>query len=151
RLPTNCNDSQVSQKMIACGHENTPFGEPLCIHIRNCRTPWFKSVKWLIGDGLKAEILCIPCADDRENGLPVNVDPVCEECYEYLTDEILDLVECRGKPGILTRPEVFNYTLKNSALPKEIGTVLDIAPINQETRSVWLMLAEGDAIIRWDA
>src|SRR5215470_16452554 len=142
--------------MIACGHESTPSGEPLCIHIRNCRTPlfkipWFKSVKWLIGDDLKAEILCVPCADDRENGLPVNVEPVCEECYEYLTGEIVDLVECRGKPGILTRPEVFNYTLKNSALPKEIGTVVDIAPINQETRSVWLMLAEGDAIIRWDA
>jgi hypothetical protein len=137
--------------MIACGHENIPFGEPLCIHIRNCRTPWIKSVKWFIGDGLKTEIVCVPCADDRGNGLPVNVEPVCEECYEYLTDEIVDMVECRGKPGILIRPEIFNSTLKNSALPKEIGTVVDIAPINQERRSVWLMLAESGAIIRWDA
>jgi len=137
--------------MIACGHENTPFGEPLCTHIRNCRTPWIESVKWLIGDGLKLEIVCVPCADDRENGRPVAVEPVCEDCYQYLTDEIVELVGCRGKPGILIRPEIFNSALKNSPLPKRIGTVVDIAPINQERRSVWLMLAESGAIIRWDA
>ena len=83
--------------MIACGHENTPFGEPLCTHIRNCRTPRIESVKWLIGDGLKMEIVCVPCADDRENGRSVDAEPVCEECYQYLTDEIVDLVGCRGK------------------------------------------------------
>lgn len=137
--------------MIACGHEKTPFGEPLCTHIRNCRSPWLKSIKWLIGDGLKTEIVCVPCADGRENGLPVDVEPVCEECYQYLADEIMDMVGCRGKPGILIRPEIFNSTLKNSALPKQIGTVVDIAPINQEMWSVWLMLVESGAIIRWDA
>jgi hypothetical protein len=125
--------------MIACGHENTPFGEPLCTHIRNCRTPWIESVKWLIGDDLKMEIVCVPCANDRENGQPVDVEQVCEECYQYLTDEIVDLVGCRGKPGILIRQEIFNDTLKNNALPKQIGTVVDIAPINQERQSVWLM------------
>ena len=51
--------------MIACGHERAPLGEPFCTHIRNCGTPrfkipWFESVKWLIGDALKAEILCVP-------------------------------------------------------------------------------------------
>jgi len=137
--------------MIACGHEKAPFGPPLCTHIRNCRTPWIKSVKWLIGDGLKLEIVCVPCADDRENGRPVDVEPVCEDCYQYLTDEIVELVGCRGRPGILIRPEIFNSTLKNSPFPKQIGTVVDIAPINQERRSVWLMLAESGAIIRWDA
>jgi hypothetical protein len=137
--------------MIACGHENAPFGEPLCTHIRNCRTPWLQSVKWLIGDGLKMEIVCVPCADDREKGRPVGVERVCEECYHYLTDEVMDLVGCRGKPGILTRPEVFNTALKNSAFPKQIGTVVDIAPINQEGRPVWLLLTESGGIIRWDA
>jgi hypothetical protein len=137
--------------MIACGHENTPFGDPLCIHIRNCGTPSLKSVRWFTGDDLEAEILCISCADDREKGLPVNVEPVCEECFGDLTNEFADLVGCRGEPRIHIRPEIFNSTLKNSALPKEIGTVVDIAPINQETRSVWLMLAESGAIIRWDA
>src|SRR5215813_9945391 len=137
--------------MIACGHENTPFGEPLCTHIRKCRTPWIKSVKWLIGDGLKMEIVCVPCANDRENGRPVEAEPVCEECYQYLTGEIVDLVGLRGKPGILIRPEIFNSALKNSPLTKQIGTVVDIAPINQERRSVWLMLTESGDIIRWDA
>jgi hypothetical protein len=108
-------------------------------HIRNCRTPWIESVKWLIGDDLKMEIVCVPCANDRENGQPVDVEQVCEECYQYLTDEIVDLVGCRGKPGILIRHEIFNDTLKNNALPKQIGTVVDIAPINQERQSVWLM------------
>jgi hypothetical protein len=137
--------------MIACGHEKTPFGEPLCAHIRDGRTRWIKAVKWFIGDDLKTEIICVPCADDRENGLPVEAEPVCEECYEYLTSLMGDLVGCRGKPRILTRPEDFNSTLTNSAIPKQIGAVVDIAPIDQERRSVWLMLAEGGAIIRWDA
>jgi len=137
--------------MIACGHEKAPFGEPLCIHIRNCRTPWIKSINWLIGNGLKMEIVCVPCADDRENGRPVDVEPVCEDCYQYLLDEIVDPVGCRGKPGILIRPEIFNSALKNSSLPKQIGAIVDIVPINQEERSVWLMLAESGAIIRWDA
>lgn len=145
------NYGQESQKMIACGHENTPFGEPLCTHVRNCRTPWIKSVKWLTGDSLKMEIVCVACADDRENGQPVGVERVCEECYQYLNDEVVDLVGCRGKPGIPTRPEVFNSTLQNSALPKQIGTVVDIAPITQEERSVWLLLTERGGIIRWDA
>jgi hypothetical protein len=137
--------------MLSCGHENAPFGEPLCIHIRNCRTPWIKSVNWLIGDGLKMEIVCVPCADDRENSRAVDVESVCEECYQYLIDEIVDPVGCRGKPGILIRPEIFNSALKNNTLPKQIGTVVDIAPINQEERSVWLLLTESGAIIRWDA
>jgi hypothetical protein len=105
----------------------------------------------LIGEDIKTEILCVTCADDRENGRPVDIKPVCEECYKYLIEEIVDLVGCRGKSGILTRPEVFDSTLKSSALPKQIGTVVDIAPINQEMHAVWLLLAESGAIIRWDA
>jgi hypothetical protein len=137
--------------MPACGHEKAPFGEPLCIHIRSCRTPWIKSVNWLIGDGLKMEIVCVPCADGRESGQPVDVEPVCEECYQRLIDEIVEPVACRGKPGILIRPEIFDSTLKDIALPKQIGTIIDIAPLNREKRSVWLLLTESGAIIRWDA
>jgi hypothetical protein len=137
--------------MVACGHEKTPFGESLCTHIRNCRTPGIESVNWLIGDGIKAEIVCVQCADDREKGLPVNVEPVCEECYQYLTEEIVDLAGLRGRPGILTRPEVFDSTLRNSAFPKKFGIIVDIAPINQEKRSVWLFLAKSGTIIRWEA
>lgn len=68
--------------MIGCGYEKTPFGEPICIYIRNCRIPWIKCVKRLTGGGSKTEIICIPCADDRESGLQVGVEPVCEECSE---------------------------------------------------------------------
>jgi hypothetical protein len=137
--------------MLACGHERRPFGERVCPHLRSCRVPWISYVKWLIGAGLEAELLCVPCAEDREKGLPVRVAFVCEECFQYATTEVGDLVGVRGKPGISTRPEPFNSALQKTPLPKEVGKIVDICPVNRDGRSVWLMLAEGGVIIRLDA
>jgi hypothetical protein len=36
-------------------------------------------------------------------------------------------------------------------LPKELGTVIDIAPIVDNSRSLWLLLAESGLIAQWDA
>jgi hypothetical protein len=41
--------------------------------------------------------------------------------------------------------------LKRTTLPQEIGTILDFVPIDQASRSDWLMLTEDGHIIRIDA
>src|SRR5687768_14877832 len=115
--------------MLACGHERTPFGSPMCAHLRACRETWIRYFKWYIGSGLDVELLCGPCADAREKGLPSVAELVCEECFLYATTEVGELVGVRGKPEVRARPEPFDIALRKTALPKELGTVVDIAPL----------------------
>ena len=46
---------------------------------------------------------------------------------------------------------MFNTTLKKTSLPKELGVVLDIAPINHSRQSDWMVLAENGDIFRFNA
>lgn len=137
--------------MLACGHERAPFGTPMCAHLRSCREPGISYVKWHLGSGLDGELLCVPCAEDREKGVLTGVDSVCEECFEVATTEVGEFAGFRGSPGILTRPEPLDDALRETELPKGVGTILDIAPVNQDRRSVWLLLAESGVVIRFDA
>lgn len=123
----------------------------MCTHLRICREPWINCVKWYIGSGLDTELLCVPCAERREQGLAVEVANVCEECFDYATTEVCELVKTGGKPEIQIRSEPFNTTLKETSLPKELGTILDIAPVNYSPDSIWLLLAEDGKIFRFDA
>jgi hypothetical protein len=59
--------------------------------------------------------------------------------------------ESPGKPEIQVRPEPFNTTLKTTALPKDLDTILDIAPVNHSSQSVWMMLAANGDIFRFNA
>jgi hypothetical protein len=100
---------------------------------------------------MDTELLCNVCADDRQNGRSIAVNLVCQQCFEYATTEVGELVAVRGKPQIRVRSEPFDARLRNSALPKELGKVVDISPANQERRSIWLLLAEDGCITRFDA
>ena len=84
----------------------------MCIHLRLCREPRIKYVKWYIESGLDTELLCVPCAERREQGLPVEVEPVCEECFEYATTEVCNLVRTSGKPEIRIRSEHMKKRVK---------------------------------------
>jgi len=138
-------------RMLVCTHEREPFGAPMCAHLQTCREPWIKYVKWYIGSGLATELLCVPCAERREQGLPVAVESVCEECFEYATTEVCDLVRTGGKPEIRIRPETFNGALKETAMASELGTIVDIAPVYQDSLSLWLILTDDCRLIRFDA
>src|SRR5258707_10482924 len=137
--------------MLSCGHERTPYGTPLCPHLRACRQPWLSYVKWYIGSGLSAELICVPCAEAREKELSVEVQSVCQECFEYATTEVCDLVRTGGRPEIRALSTPFSSTLEQTAIPKGFGRVVDIAPVNQESRSTWLMLAEDGGLFHLDA
>jgi hypothetical protein len=90
--------------MLSCGRERTQFAVPLCLHLRTCRQPWFKSVKWYIGSGLNTEYICVPCAEAREKGLSVEAEPVSEQCFEYATTEVGDLVKAGARKSSGPRP-----------------------------------------------
>lgn len=137
--------------MLACKHDSSPFGSPTCEHLRIAQEGVNQYVMWYIGSELKTELLCQPCAEKRGQGLAVEVADVCERCFDYITKEIGDFEKVGGKPGIRVRPEPFNTTLKTTSLPKEFGTVLDIAPINHSNQSEWIILAANNDIFTFNA
>jgi len=137
--------------MLACGHDRSAFGVPLCAHLQKDQTPWPEYVKWFIGSGLETVLLCIPCADKREKGVPVQLDAVCEACFERASQKSGSLVGSRGNAEIRTRAEPFDTALQETTVPAEIGLILDIAPIHDGASSSWLMLVEDGSLIRMDA
>ena len=137
--------------MLACDHNRPAFGSPVCTHVQTCRQPWLSYVKWYVGIGMDAELLCVPCADERGNGVRIAVDSICEQCFSHATSEICDLAGVRGAPGILERAESLDSALARTTLPTEFGKVLDFAPVNGVDRSVWLILIEDGRLIRFDA
>src|SRR5262245_16246404 len=103
--------------MLSCGHDRTPFGAPLCSHLRTCREPWLYYVRWYTGSGLNTELICIPCAETREKGMSVKADSVCEECFKYAVQEVCDFQRTGGQPEILVRSAPFNGTVKETPIP----------------------------------
>jgi hypothetical protein len=60
-------------------------------------------------------------------------------------------VGVRGKPEIRIRSEPFDLQLQSTGLPKEVGKIADISPIDREGRSIWLVLAEDGLITHFNA
>ena len=100
--------------MLACKHDSAEFGSPTCEHLRIAQERAIPYVKWYIESGLRAELLCMTCAEKRAQGLSVDVAYVCEHCFEEVSTEIGYLKSIGGKPEIRVRPEPFNPTLKTT-------------------------------------
>jgi hypothetical protein len=134
--------------MLACGHDRAPFGAPLCVHLSTRREPLIY-FRWYTGSGLETELLCKACLDERQQGRPVATGVVCEECFEYATTEIGDLEGVHGKPEIRVRSEPIDARLQTTHIPRKAGPVVEIAPINAEADSVWLLLGADGLISRF--
>lgn len=132
--------------MLVCGHDREPFGSAICVHVRTCREPWISYVRWYTGSGIDHELLCIPCANDRQNGQTIATGRLCQECFEYATSEVGELVGVRGKPEIQIDPEPFDVRLQTTGLPSGLGKIVDIAPLLNEAQSDWLLLTEDGQI-----
>jgi hypothetical protein len=137
---------------IACGHEGDPFGEAICAHLREgSKPPSVSYVKWYTGTALDAELLCRPCANARRDGAVVAASFLCEPCFRKAIEAAGEPSGARGQPGILVRAEPFETTLRYTVLPREIGAVADLAPIDGLPGSVWLLLTEDGGLTRFDA
>lgn len=137
--------------MLACGHDREPVGMPLCEHLRARPAAGLDYVTWYTGVGSVTELLCNSCADKRQNGRLIATDLICEECFDYATAELGNLAGIRGKPEIRVRSEAFNRELAYTNLPPEFGKVIDISPIVQGDCSIWILLAEGGLLSRFNA
>lgn len=71
--------------------------------------------------------------------------------FEYATRKVCDLVGVRGKPEIRIAPGVLTPQFNKTAIPTELGKIVDIAAVNAEPRSVWILLGEDGDIFRFDA
>jgi hypothetical protein len=137
--------------MLACKHDSSQFGSPVCEHLRTAQEHRIPYLKWYLGSGLKAELFCLTCVEKREQGFSVDVGSVCQQCLEHITTNIGYEKGIGGKPEIKVRREPFNPTLKTTSLPTPLGEVLDIAPINHSGDSVWMVLNTAGEIFRFNA
>lgn len=133
---------------LACGHDAVAFGAPLCAHLQACRQPWLSCVRWYLGVGPEMEVLCAACADLRQTGTAVIATRVCQPCFTHAIEDIADLVGMRGEPGVAERAAPFATTLVTTALPVELGPIADLAPVHDESGSIWLLLATSGALRR---
>jgi hypothetical protein len=136
---------------VSCGHGQAPFGVPLCLHLRTAREPWLKYVKWFVGSGLDTEFICVDCAEARDKGLSAETAFVCRECFQHATTEIGELTRTGGNPEIRVVSKAFDQLVHETLIPKECKQILDIAPIKNDGRSMWLLLSHDGRIWRFDA
>ena len=136
--------------MTACSHDASPFGDPICTHLRDASDPWVRYVKWYTGKGLDLERLCEACAEARGEGGHVTVGTVCEECFRRITEDVADFVGVRGSPEVRSRPEPFETSVAPLSLSTATGELTDAAPIEMASGSIWLLLEEGGGLVRLD-
>lgn len=124
----------------------------MCVHLRMIQEgECIVYVKWYLGKGLDTDFMCHDCTKARESGAAVAVEPVCQECFERIALEDCEAGSIRGKPEIRERLLPMNTVLQRSPLPRDLGTIVDIAPIEGEGESLWILLAEDGGISRFDA
>lgn len=135
--------------MLACNHERDRFGSPMCVHLRTSSNVGIDCMKWYIGSGCEYELLCVPCVQQREQAVVIEAESVCEECFKRISREI-SYDGMRGKPEVQIRPEPFHFTIEHTPLPKELGRVIDIAPVNGSSEPLWMLLAGTGQIFRFN-
>jgi hypothetical protein len=106
-------------------------------------------MKWYTGSGCDYELLCVPCVQRREQGDRIEVESVCEQCFERIKGEI-GLSGTRGKPEVKIRPEPFDFTIQQTRIPQEAGKIIDVAPVNGSSQPLWMLLAAEGKIFRFN-
>lgn len=141
----------ISPPAPLCGHDAARFGPPLCTHLRTCRQRWLRYVKRYVGSGLDLELVCEPCADQRDAGAAPATGCVCRACFEYATTEVGTAVGVRGQPEVRVRAEPFDPALETTPLPSGLGSIVDLEPVHRGPGSTWLLLTESGRLARFDA
>jgi hypothetical protein len=136
--------------MLVCRHDTAPYGAPMCCHLFQHSESPIGYVRWYTGVHLDSELLCTACADQRETGSSVPSKYVCDQCFRDITLEEGFLKSTRGQPGVSVRAEAFEGSVKEFTLSKEFGRVIDVAPIERDSRSVWLLLTEDGQLAQVD-
>lgn len=138
--------------MLSCGHERAPYGEPICEHLRAQREGKLSYVRWFTGAGLEVVLICSECAELRWGGAAeerAECASVCEDCFDFATDEVGVLSGVEGAPEVRTRSLPFELEVRELPLPVELGKIVAMAPADG-VPSVWLLLGEDGKLVRID-
>jgi hypothetical protein len=95
-------------------------------------------------------LLCEQCRVSARAGEVVETTAVCAACLGRIQDDIGDLVGVDGSPEVLQRPCQLSGELRHLTVPKEMGDVLGIAPLEKASRSLWLGLGASGLVFRAD-
>ena len=115
---------------------------------RLSREPWISYIRWYTGSGMDTELLCDASTSGRTVGRPQQTSFARSASNTpQLRLAILRVFEVNRKSVFV--PSLFDLQLRNTPLPKEVGKIVDFSPVNQESRSIWLLLVENGVIVRF--
>jgi hypothetical protein len=123
----------------------------VCEHLRTRETSWLSYYRWYSGKAMGFDLLCDSCRADRRAGAKVELGSVCTACLDRIQDEIGDLVGVEGVPAILERPIGITSDLRHTSIPEQFGDLLDFAPLEKSSGSVWLGLTSTGKLIQIDS
>jgi hypothetical protein len=139
-------------KTLPCGHVAHLGSSRICRHLVDPAARNAGHVRLLTGHGMRYNVCCAVCDKALRAGEPVQLVDACEGCVaSYADEEHGSLIAWRGEPGIAERPEPVDPTIAETPLPASLGPILDIAPVTDQGRSTWVLLAAGGQIAQLDA
>jgi hypothetical protein len=124
--------------MTSCGHE--PTVGRVCRHLLE-RTQGHRCV--FTGDGKATELLCAECAD-----FPGEMLDVCATCRDRAAEGGLDGII--GTPGIVEAHRQVRFDVDQIVLDASTPRFIDIHPIIDGDRAVWLGIADDGGVYRWE-
>jgi hypothetical protein len=134
--------------VLPCGHVAVAGTSRMCRHLFGSAGE--EHVGLLTGRGLDFDVCCPACDRAAQAGSEPDLVPACEACLEpYLNDvDHRWLVAWRGSPEVLERPEAFDPTVVDVPVPVR---AVDLVPVADKRRSVWLLLDDEGRIGRFIA
>jgi hypothetical protein len=132
--------------LLPCGHVAFAGTSRMCRHLLGSEGD--EHVRLLTGQGLEFDLCCVACDREALSGSPPELLLACEGCVARYADDDGALVAWRGEPAVLLRPERFDATVVDVALP---AAAVDLAPVASGSRPVWLLLTGDGQIGRFDA
>ncbi|MBV8879457.1 MAG: hypothetical protein JO332_05820 [Planctomycetaceae bacterium] len=136
--------------MLDCDHEGPAAEAPVCTHLLGA-TSAVKYVRWYVGAEDERELLCEPCAAEREQGKRPGLLRVCKNCHRRIAVDLGSLSGVGGGAPIREQPRPLDPTLRRTPLPTQFGTLVDVAAIGDGARSLWLLLYQDGVLVRFDA
>lgn len=136
---------------LDCGHVAAVGASRMCRHLVDPANDSPRHARLLRGHGLDHDLCCVPCDNAMQAGQVIDLIPECEGCVARIADEMDELAAWRGEPGIVERPEPVDTTLTETALPADMGAVVDLAPATATDSPLWMLLTDDGEIGRLDA
>ncbi len=120
-----------------CRHAGDPGEHTVCEHLQTPTGHWLPFHRWFVGEGMRSDLLCPACAEERSSGREIATQDLCATCFENVIDEWGDPVGVKGAPEIRRSPRHLDG--KVESLELDVGSFADVAVARSVDDSVFIL------------